>query len=530
MSNAMFRGLALALGALAASNVSAGAFTTNSPSGQAGSTVNYTVSFAGDGASVNAQLIAQIAPASFANVTGAIGTVSNGAQCLYNGANGTFTINSPDGGATPHPAGPTLYCTYAVSIAGAAPPGPIPVNVVSSECSDAIGGVGACVPAPVTQPINVVVVSPQYTSAPTAPGGTITIMDPIGGGATTATLTVTNTGDAATTLNVGAATGLSGVLSIAPATAQAIAQGSAGTTYTISCAAAADAVDSQVLSFTHDGSNIPSPVTYTVNCDGVVGPTPPTASLGAVVQPAAGVINQVATGSVPVNVDSAGVATASLALTCTIPATGASAFAVTAGGTRTINAPATVGPNAPDIGVSCVRQAAAVSATLSCAQNATPDPDPAALTAMVTCPAGIVASNFSSNPAPGGTINATGTTGDTVVGTLAVSNAAGTAPLNVSNCVASAGFTLTTAMPLVIPAGASSSVNVTCVAPAPGVTNTGTLTCDHDAPNVASPVTYVLACNGVSGVIPTMGNAGKILLVSLMIGLGLLGMALRRQA
>ncbi len=517
-----------ALGLVALGTANAGSFTTNSPSGQPGNTVTYIVSFAGDGETEDAQLDASFNAGDFSAVVANPALVP-GSTCTTPGGNSIRAV-PPSGGGVPLTSTSTAYCSYQVTI-NAAVVAPAALNFTQTflECADSVAPPPAVCTATLS-PVNAVNLSPQYTSAPTAPGGTITIMDPIGGGATTATLTVTNTGDAATTLNVGAATGLSGVLSIAPATAQAIAQGSAGTTYTISCAAAADAVDSQVLSFTHDGSNIPSPVTYTVNCDGVVGPTPPTASLGAVVQPAAGVINQVATGSVPVNVDSAGVATASLALTCTIPATGASAFAVTAGGTRTINAPATVGPNAPDIGVSCVRQAAAVSATLSCAQNATPDPDPAALTAMVTCPAGIVASNFSSNPAPGGTINATGTTGDTVVGTLAVSNAAGTAPLNVSNCVASAGFTLTTAMPLVIPAGASSSVNVTCVAPAPGVTNTGTLTCDHDAPNVASPVTYVLACNGVSGVIPTMGNAGKILLVSLMIGLGLLGMALRRQA
>ncbi len=515
-------------GVLGASTASAATFSSNSPSGQAGTTVTYTVSLAGDGITTDASLRLDMPASITAIALSAVQPPALGQSCFITA--GDINVLSTTGFVVP--AGPVPYCSYDLTIAPATPAGPItlPTSMDVSPNPECAGAMPAPSCTTTHSPINVVVVSPQYTSAPTAPGGTITIMDPIGGGATTATLTVTNTGDVGTTLNVGAATGLSGVLSIAPNTAQMIAQGSAGTTYTISCAAAADPVDSQVLSFTHNGSNTASPVTYTVNCDGVVGPTPPTASLGAVVQPAAGVINQTATGSVPVNVDSAGVATASLALTCTIPATGASAFAVTSGGSRTINAPATVGPNAPDIGVSCVRQAAAVSATLSCAQNATPDPDPAALTAMVTCPAGIVASNYSSNPAPGGTINATGTTGDTVVGTLAVSNAAGTAPLNVSNCMVSAGFTLTTAMPLVIPAGASSSVSFTCVAPAPGVTNAGTLTCDHDAPNVASPVTYVLACNGVSGVIPTMGNAGKILLVSLMIGLGLLGMALRRQA
>lgn len=528
MKKSIFTTAMALAGVLGASAASAATFSSNSPSGQAGTVVTYTVSIAGDGVTTDASLRLDMPAEISGIVLSATQPPAVGQSCFITA--GDINVVSTTGFVIP--AGPVPYCSYDLTIAPGTPAGAI-VLPTSADVAPNPECAGATPPPSCTtthSPVNVVVVSPQYTSAPTAPGGTITIMDTIGGGATTATLTVTNTGDVGTTLNVGAATGLSGVLSIAPATAQAIAQGAAGTTYTISCDAVADPVDSQVLSFTHDGSNIASPATYTVNCDGVTGPTAPTASLGAVTQPPAGVINQTAAGSVVVNVDTAGVAVADLALNCTIPATGASAFAVTSGGTRTINAPATVGANAPDIGVSCVRQAALVSATLSCAQNATPDPDPAALTVQIDCPAGITAPDYVSTPAPGGTINATGVTGDTIQGTLAISNGAGTQTLNVSNCVASAGFTLTTAMPLVIPAGASSAVNVTCVAPAPGVTNVGTLSCDHDAPNVASPVTYNLACTGVSGVIPTMGNAGKILLVSLMIGLGLLGMALRRQA
>ncbi|MGD9584605.1 MAG: hypothetical protein AB7V26_13185 [Lysobacterales bacterium] len=373
---------------------------------------------------------------------------------------------------------------------------------------------------------------PAFTSAPTAPGGTINITDTIGGGATSATLTVTNTGPAgAPVLNIGAGGGLSGILSIAPATAQTATQGGAGVTYTISCnAASAGAAPAQTLSFTHNGSNIPSPATYQVVCTGVTGPTPPTASLGAVTQPPAGPINLTASGSVPVNIDSAGVATASLALTCTIPATGASNFQITGGGSRTISAPATVGGSTPDIGVSCVRQAAPVNATLSCAQNATPDPDPAPLTATVTCPLGTVAPNGASSPAPGGTVNATAVAGTTATGNLLFTNAGGTAPYNLTSCTASAGFTITSPVfPATIAAGGSQVLTVSCLAPGVGTSTLGTLDCTTNDPNFAAPA-YVLSCNGVSAVVPTIGNAGKILLASLFIGLGLLGMGLRRQA
>ncbi len=91
-------------------------------------------------------------------------------------------------------------------------------------------------------------------------------------------------------------------------------------------------------------------------------------------------------GTVAVTVATVGTGGGSLALACTIPATGASAFAITAGANRTITAAAPVGANAPAIGLSCVPQAAAVNATLSCAQTPTPAAALPALTSAVTCP------------------------------------------------------------------------------------------------------------------------------------------------
>ncbi len=93
-----------------------------------------------------------------------------------------------------------------------------------------------------------------------------------------------------------------------------------------------------------------------------------------------------AVGSVPVNVATAGTAGGSLGLACTIPATGASAFAITAGPNRTIAGPAALGANPPAIGLSCVPGAVAVNATLTCAQTPTPAAALPALTSTVTCP------------------------------------------------------------------------------------------------------------------------------------------------
>ena len=93
-----------------------------------------------------------------------------------------------------------------------------------------------------------------------------------------------------------------------------------------------------------------------------------------------------AVGSVPVNVATAGTAGGSLGLACTIPATGASAFAITAGNNRTITGPAALGANPPAIGLSCVPGNAPVNATLTCAQTPTPAAALPALTSTVTCP------------------------------------------------------------------------------------------------------------------------------------------------
>ncbi len=110
------------------------------------------------------------------------------------------------------------------------------------------------------------------------------------------------------------------------------------------------------------------------------GVTPPTANIAGTATLTGG------TGTVAVNVLTAGSAGGSLALACTIPATGASAFAITAGANRTLTGPAATGANAPAIGLTCVPGAAPVVATLSCAQTPTPASALPALTSQVTCP------------------------------------------------------------------------------------------------------------------------------------------------
>ena len=132
----------------------------------------------------------------------------------------------------------------------------------------------------------------------------------------------------------------------------------------------------------------------------VGGSTAPAAALAATATLTAGA------GTVAVNVTNAGTAGGSLGLACTIPATGASAFAVTAGANRTIVGPAALGANAPAIGLSCVPQAAAVNATLSCAQTPTPAAVLPPLTSVITCPMAAGAATAITYQLPPGTAGA----------------------------------------------------------------------------------------------------------------------------
>jgi hypothetical protein len=259
------------------------------------------------------------------------------------------------------------------------------------------------------------------------------------------------------------------------------------------------------------------------------GPTAPTVGPLAALTLPAGPINTTATGSVPVSITGAGVATASLALSCSIPATGASAFAIASGGTQTINAPATVGPGTP-IGVTCVRGAADVTATLTCTRTATPAPNPASLTAAITCPAGTTAPNPGSNPTPPGPVALVGGPGAVATSSVSFTNAGGTLAYQVLGCTPSAGYTSATTFPVNVAIGGTGAVAVSCTVPAAAGTSgpPGTLACTTSAAGF-NP-TFNLTCSAQSASIPTLGLGGKALMVLLMLGFGLVGFQLYRRS
>jgi hypothetical protein len=381
---------------------------------------------------------------------------------------------------------------------------------------------------------------PRYTSVPAAgnPGAAVLITDPLGGGASTATLAVTNSGPTgAGNLTLSAISGLSGVLGITPAAPINIAQGTTSN-LTISCTATSVGDTVQTLTITHNGeaagTGAASPVTHQVTCRGVNVDTPPTVSLGAAVQPPAGPINVTAAGSVPLNVDSAGAPTANVSVNCTFPTPGPANFQVTAGATRTIAAPATTGPNAPAIAVQCTRQAAAQVAALSCARTTVPASNPALtpLTVDFTCPAGTTAPNPAVNPASGSTIPFSGPPGSAVSGAVTFTNTGGTQTYDITGCtlggVSPANFAITgPTFPATVGLNGSQAVGLRCNTPAsPGAPVTATLTCTT---NTQLNPTFTLSCQSLVLAVPTMGWGGKALMILLVLGFGLVGFQLYRR-
>lgn len=505
-----------------------------------GTTSAITVRFTGNGTTIDAQVdyvyadnpTAPVPTLTPLNSWGCVTTVAPAGQRI-------IRINSPGTGVI---TGTVDACTITFAIpAGAASP-QYPVTVRPATASDpAPAQPIICSPPPAGSPctapdFTVGIAAPIYQSTP-APGAAILITDVVGGGATTATLAVTNgVASGGPSLTLSAISGLSGVLGITPAAPQTIAAG-ATTNFTISCAATSVGDTVQTLSITHNGGppGATSPVTHQVTCRGVAGPSAPTAALGTVTNPPVGPINTTGNGSVPVNVTGAGVATASLTLNCTVPA-GPANFTITGGGTRTINAPATLGPNAPDIGFSCTRQATAQTATLTCTQTTNPAETPARpnLTTQLTCPAGTTAPNPGVTPASGTAFNFVGGPSTSQSGTITFTNTGGTASYQVTNCTFSpsvAGYTVSGTFPLTVAAGGTQAIQVGCTTPATPGTALANTTLSCTTPVQGFNPSFPVTCRAEQIVpVPTMSSAGKAMMALLVLLVGLVGFQLYRRS
>lgn len=139
---------------------------------------------------------------------------------------------------------------------------------------------------------------------------------------------------------------------------------------------------------------------------------------------------------------------------------------------------------------------------------------------------------YSSNPAPGATISATGDAGMTVMRNVVITNAGGDG-LEYTCTVTGTGFAITSGdSGANIAANGTATVALQFTFPAAGTTETGTLECTHNA--TGSPVTYPLSATGRAAgrATPTMVPASslwsQIAMFGLFGALGMLVLGLRR--
>ena len=236
-------------------------------------------------------------------------------------------------------------------------------------------------------------------------------------------------------------------------------------------------------------------------------------------------------GTVAVNVATAGVAPGSVALSCAI-LPGTASFTLTTGGTRSVVSPATVGANAPSIGLTCTPQLAAQTQTLTCTQTASPAPNPPNLTATITCPAAAPAAVTATTPPgalalPSYTVSSTPTSSSAA---LFFSTTGGASSLT---CVAGGAGYSVAPVPLALTVGTSSAVTVTYTGASVG-TFAGALTCTPTGPATGGPFVYQLSTTvqaaqfiGPTVQVPTIGALG-LGFMSLLIA-GFAGFQQRRR-
>lgn len=180
--------------------------------------------------------------------------------------------------------------------------------------------------------------------------------------------------------------------------------------------------------------------------------------------------------------------------------------------------------------------AAAVAGTLNVINN---DADEADVLVNLSCTTNAAPIAATVNPAA---INIVGppttlTNGATTVGNSAASGG----PLDITGCITSDPAFIIAAPPgdFSVAVGGNQQVTIACVTPVAGAPAVlGTLTCQTNAASInggpvgVNPNLVVdLSCSSaVAQPVPAVSSMGKILLASLVIGLGLLGIGLRRQA
>jgi uncharacterized membrane protein len=454
-------------------------YTTNDP---ANPNISYTVICTGQGPTYSSTP----APGATINITAPVGTSNTSTINVTNTGPVTLTVQAPTGLVAPLSVAPNAVYNLAASASQTVTLTCTPATTATVTQTLSYSTNDPNLPT-VTYTVTCTGVVPVYTSTP-APGGAINITAAVGS-SNTAAINVTNTGGA--TLNVSAPAGLSGVLSVAPATAYSL--GAAGTqVVTLTCTPTSTAPVTQTLTYTTNDTTKPT-VTYTVTCTGVVVPvysSSPVAPGGTINFGTSPVGTPV---SFSLTIQNAGGAP----LTVTLPAGGAitgpnaADFSLNPAGF-----PLTLGPAASQaVAIQCTPSASgARSATLSFNTN---DPNRPAVTYTLSCTAPAPGSFGSSPVAPGGTIVLTSPgVGVTVSTGLNIQNS-GASPFTINGASITgpnaAVFNFSASFPLNVANGGSAAIVILCTPSSSGV-QTATLTLTTSLATLPQ-VTYTLQCS-----------------------------------
>ena len=343
-------------------------------------------------------------------------------------------------------------------------------------------------------------------------------------------VTITNSGDAGTTLT-GTCT-ISGDTQISVSNgAFSVAQGAAGSVVGVACDASAEGAYTATLSCAHNGTNVATPVDYAVSCD--VGPPGP-AVFSSV--PADGATIEMTPEDVPV-----GAVVPDQVLTITNAAAEANdrdlglsncAFTGSAEITATA-APATIAPMASaDVTFSCSTAAVGdYTGTYSCDYTETGGEPTGTATYTVNCGVRAASSDIAESPMSGTNLNILVPilgTGQTSVSFAEILDEGVDATVD-SCSFGTANFAVVTTLPATVAAGSSVNVDLTGSDPGTGeISFTDTLTCTYtdsdSAPGTASwPITLTVLAQPI----PTLSTWGLMLMILTLMGLG--GIVIRRK-
>lgn len=344
-------------------------------------------------------------------------------------------------------------------------------------------------------------------------------------------LTITNTGDAETTLT--GTCGLSGDPQISlTGGAFSVAQGTAGATLPVACDASAQGNYSATLSCTHNGTNTASPVNYGVTCE--VGPPGP--AIFASVPAPGSIINMTPT-EVPV-----GGTVANQVLTIRNDAPEAndrdlelSGCAFVGDPQITATAPSTtIAPmGSTSVTFSCdSANVGAYSGTYSCNYAETGGAGPVAVASYtVNCGIRAAEAEIGFTPAPNSTLNITvpvNGTGATFINISEVNDEGVDASIESCTLADGANFEIITAFPFVVPAGGTVQIQIEGTDPGNGGLNfTDTITCNGTDSSGPVSASWLLNLNVQIAAIPTLSTLGLLAMILTMFGFG--GIMIRRK-